>query len=106
MVPLASCQGPNNVVIFPWLTIGMFVGQPVVFPILKLEVGVAELALLGSEVFKVLGAVIGVAELVLEVHSWAVLAAIGGPEENGATTEKLLKMSAVYLEQRIKNERS
>lgn len=77
-----------------------------VFSILELEVGVAELALLGSKVFKVLGAVVGVAELVLEVHSRAVLAAIGGPEENGGTTEKLLKMSAVYLEQRIKKERS
>lgn len=95
-----------NVSTFYWLTIGMLVGQPVVFSILKLEVGVAELALLGSKVFKVLGAVVGVTELVLEVHSWAVLAAIGGPEENGATTEKPLKMSAVYLEQRIKNERS
>lgn len=91
---------------FDWLTIGMLVGQPVVFRVLKLEVGVAELALLGSKVFKVLGAVVGVAELVLEVHSWAVLAAIGGPEENGATTEKLLKMSAVHLEQRIKKQRS
>lgn len=95
-----------NVFTFYRLTIGMLVGQPVVFSILKLKVGVAQLALLGSKVFKVLRAVVSVAELVLEVHSWAVLAAIGGPEEDGATTEKLLKMSAVYLEQRIKNERS
>lgn len=58
---LASCEGPNNVSTFRWLTIGMLVGQPVVFTTLKLEVGVAELALLGSKVFKVLGAVVSVA---------------------------------------------
>ncbi len=49
-----------------------------VFGILELKVGVAELALLGSEVFKVLGAVVSVAQLVLVVNSWAVLATVGG----------------------------
>ena len=56
----------------------MLVGQPVVFGILEFKVGVAELALLGSEIFKVLGAVVCVAELVLVVHSRAVLAPVGG----------------------------
>lgn len=56
----------------------MLVGQPVVFGILELEVGVAELALLGSEVFEVLGAVVRVAKLILVVNPRAVLAAIGG----------------------------
>lgn len=49
--------------------------------ILELKVGVAELALLGAEVFKVLGAVVSVAELVLIVHPRAVLAAVGRSEE-------------------------
>lgn len=49
--------------------------------ILELEVGVAELALLGAEVFKVLGAVVSVAELVLVIHPRAVLAAVGRSEE-------------------------
>lgn len=48
--------------------------------ILELKVGVAELALLGAEVFKVLGAVVSVAELVLVVHPRAVLAAVGWSE--------------------------
>lgn len=50
-----------------------------VFGILELKVGVAELALLGSEIFEVLGAVVGVAQLILVVYSWAVLATVGGP---------------------------
>lgn len=50
---------------------------------LELKVGVAQLALLGAEVFKVLGAVVSVAELVLVVHPRAVLAAVGGSEEAG-----------------------
>lgn len=61
VAPLASCEGLNNVLTFYWFTIRMLVGQPVVFSILELEVGVAELALLGSKVFEVLGAVISVA---------------------------------------------
>lgn len=48
-----------------------------VFGILKLKVGVPELALLGSEIFKMLGAVVSVAQLILVVYSWAVLATIG-----------------------------
>lgn len=62
------------------LTVGVLVGQPVVLGALELEVGVAQLALLGAEVLKVLGAVVGVAELVLVVHPRAVLAAVGRPE--------------------------
>lgn len=50
---------------------------------LEFKVGVAQLALLGAEVFKVLGAVVSVAELVLVVHPRAVLAAVGGSEEAG-----------------------
>lgn len=61
----------------------MFVGQPMVFGILEFKVGVAELALLSSEILEVLWAVVRVAELILEVHSWAVLAAIGGPAGGG-----------------------
>lgn len=61
----------------------MLVGQPVVLGALELKVGVAQLALLGAEVFKVLGAVVSVAELVLVVHPRAVLAAVGGSEEAG-----------------------
>lgn len=56
----------------------MLVGQPMVFGILELKVGVAELALLASEIFKVLRAVISVAQLILVVYSWAVLATVGG----------------------------
>lgn len=94
---------PNNVLtLLQCLTVGMLVGQPVVFGILELEVRVAQLALLGSEVFEVLGTVVGVAELILVVHSWAVLAAVGGSEENGATTEKMLQMSVMHLDQRRK----
>lgn len=54
----------------------MLVGQPVVFGILELKVGVSELALLGSEVLKVLGAVVDVAQLILIVHSRTVLTAV------------------------------
>lgn len=92
----------ENVLTFYWLTIGMLVGQPVVFGILELEVRVAQLALLGSEVFEVLGAVYRVAELILVIHSWAVLATVGGPVGNGATTERLLRMSAMHLEHKRK----
>lgn len=59
----------------------MLVGQPVVLGVLELEVGVAELALLGSEILKVLGAVVGLAELILVVYPGAVLATVGGPWE-------------------------
>lgn len=93
-----SSFAPNNEVTFYWPTIGMLVGQPVVFGILELEVRVAQLALLSSEVFEVLGTVVGVAELILVVHSWAVLAAVGGPEGNGTTTEQLFRMSAMHLD--------
>ena len=65
----------------------MLIGQPVVFGILELEVGVAELALLGTEIFKVFGAVVNVAQLVLVVYSRAVLATVGGPE--GGTWMKI-----------------
>lgn len=85
-----------------WLTVRMLVGQPVVFGILELKVWVAQLALLGAEVFEVLGTVVGVTELILVVHSWAVLAAVGGSEENGATAEQLLRMSAMHLYRRRK----
>lgn len=68
----------NNLLTFFWLTIGMLVGEPVVFGILELKVRVAELALLGSEILEVLGAVISVAQLILIVYSWAVLATVGG----------------------------
>lgn len=54
----------------------MLVGQPVVFGILEFKVGVAELALLSSEIFKVPGAVVCIAQLVLVVYAWAVLAAV------------------------------
>lgn len=84
--------------VFHWLTVRMLIGQPVVFGVLELEMRVAELALLGSEVFIVFRAVVVVAQLVLIVHSWAVLATVGGSEENGTTTEELLRMSAMYLE--------
>lgn len=57
----------------------MLIGQPMVFGILELKVGVAELALLGSEILEVLRAVVSVAQLILVVYSWAVLAAVGGP---------------------------
>lgn len=57
----------------------MLVGQPVVFGALELKVRVAELALLSSEIFEVLGAVVGVAQLILVVHSRAVLAAVRRP---------------------------
>ena len=57
----------------------MLVGQPVVFGVLELEVGVAELALLRPEVLEVLGAVVGVAQLILVVDPRAVLAAVGWP---------------------------
>lgn len=93
-----SSFAPNNVVTFYWPTIGMLEGQPVVFGVLELEVRVAQLALLGSEVFEVLGTVVGVAELILVVHSWAVLATVGGPERNGTTTEQLFRMSAMHLD--------
>lgn len=52
---------------------------------LELKVGVAQLALLGAEVFKVLGAVVGVAELVLVVYPRAVLAAVGRSEGGGTS---------------------
>lgn len=68
----------NNLLTFFWLTVGMLIGLPMVFGILELKVGVAELALLGSEIFEVLGAVVSVAQLILIVYSWAVLATIGG----------------------------
>lgn len=72
----------------------MLVRQPVVFGILKLKVGVSELALLGSEVLEVLGAVVSVAQLILVVHSWAVLATIGGSGEgNGWTSERQIRQS-------------
>lgn len=61
VTPLALCEGFHNVLTFYWLTIRMLVGQPVVFSILELEVGVTELALLGSKVFEVLGALVSVA---------------------------------------------
>lgn len=96
----------NNMVTFYWPTVGILVGQPVVFGILELKVRVAQLALLGSEVFEVPGTVVGVAELILVVHSWAVLATVGGSEENGATTEQLLRMSSMHLDQRRKKQRS
>lgn len=44
------------------------------------------------------GAVVGVAQLVLVVHSWAVLATVGGSKENGTTTEGVLTMSVMHLE--------
>lgn len=71
----------KNLLTFCWLTVEMLVGQPVVFGILKLKVGVAELALLGSVIFEVLGAVVSVAKLILVVYSWAVLATVGGSGE-------------------------
>lgn len=71
----------NNLLTFCWLTVGMLVGQPMVFGTLELKVGVAELALLGSEIFEVLGAVVSVAKLILVVYSWAVLATVGGSGE-------------------------
>lgn len=77
----SSTLDQNNLLTFFWLTVGMLIGQPVVFGILKLKVGVAELALLGSEVFKMPGAVVCVAELILVVYSRAVLATVGGPGE-------------------------
>lgn len=72
-------MGTNNLLTFFWLTVRMLVWQPMVFGILEFKVGVAELALLGSEVFKMLRAVVSVAQLILVVYSWAVLAAVGGP---------------------------
>ena len=54
----------------------MLVGQPVVFAVLVLKVGVAELALLGPEVLKVLEAVVSVAELVVKVHARTILASV------------------------------
>lgn len=93
---------PNNMLTFCWPTVGMLVGQPVVFGVLELKVRVAQLALLGSEVLEVLGTVVGVAELILVVHSWAVLAAVGGSEGNGATTEQMLRMSPMHFDRRRK----
>lgn len=69
---------PAAVCLFPWLTVRMLIRQPVVFGILELKVGVAILALLGSEIFKVLGAFVCVAQLVLVVDSRTVLAAVRG----------------------------
>ena len=77
----SSTLDQNNLLTFFWLTVGMLIGQPVVFGILKLKVGVAELALLRSEVFKMPRAVVCVAELILVVYSRAVLATIGRPGE-------------------------
>ena len=64
----------------------MFVGQPVVLGALELKVRVAKLALLGSEILKVLGAFVSVAELVFVVDSRAVLTTVGGP--SGWGTQK------------------
>lgn len=86
--------GQNNLLTFSWLTVGMLVGQPVVFGILELEVGVAELALLGSEVFEVLGAVVRVAKLILVVNPRAVLAAIGG----SAAKERMDKHQRIWAD--------
>lgn len=72
----------------------MLVGQPVVFGVLELKVGVAELALLGSEVFEVLGAVIRVAKLILIVDPRAVLAAVGG----SAGKEKMDKHQRIWAD--------
>lgn len=44
---------------------------------LELKVGVAVLALLGAEILKVFGTVVGAAQLILVVHARAVLAAVG-----------------------------
>lgn len=83
--------------VFVWLTVGMLVWQPVVFGVLELKVGVAELALLGSEVFKVFGAVVSVAQLILIVHSWAVLAAVGGPGGRKQMNMRADQTVSIYL---------
>ena len=69
------------------LTVLVFVGQPVVLGALELKVRVAELTLLGSEVLKVLGAFVGVAELVFVIDSRAVLTTVGGPLGGGNGTK-------------------
>ena len=57
-----------------------------VFGALELEVGVAELTLLSPEVLEVLGAVVGVAQLILVVHPGTVLSPVGRP--GGGETDK------------------
>lgn len=68
---------------------------------LELKVGVAQLALLGAEVFKVLGAVVGVAELVLVVQPRAVLAAVGGSEEAGGAEEPSDTSATLHCEENV-----
>lgn len=79
----------------------MLVGQPMVFGILEFKVGVAELALLGSEIFEVLGAVVSVAQLILVVHSRAVLATVRGPAERKRMDIRADQTESSSLRQRM-----
>lgn len=73
---LSKAFQQHNLLTLPQLTVGMLIREPVVFGILEFKVGVAKLALLGSEIFKVLRALVYVAQLVIIVDSRTVLAAV------------------------------
>lgn len=59
------------------LTIDMFIREPVVFGVLVLKVRVPLPALLLSEILKVLGTVLGVAQLELVARPHACAASVG-----------------------------
>lgn len=58
------------------LTVWVLIGKPVVFGVLVFKVRVAMLTLLSSEVLKVFGTIICVAQLVLIVHPWTILTSV------------------------------
>lgn len=65
------------------LTIDMFIGEPVVLRVLILKVRIPLPALLLSEVFKVLRAILSVAELELVAWPYARTASVGRTAEEG-----------------------
>ena len=66
----------------------MLVGQPVVLAVLILEVGVALLTLLRSEVLKVLGTLLRIAKLKLKIDPSTIFASINGPAKRRRTFKR------------------
>lgn len=97
-IPTWPCQWPHHDPISPqvqhshtethWgqevgpLTINMLIGQPVVLRVLVLKVRIPLPALLLSEILKVLGAILSVAELELIARPYARAASVGWTEED------------------------